>query len=102
MQERKAIKILYSILLFFITLIIWVEIYQAQFLNYDENWGNLITAFLISIGTFFGLIFMWLNWRKIILACKWQTLLFLLLSSPITIVIIVFNYKKFFGVALSV
>jgi hypothetical protein len=102
MQEKKTIKILYSITLFLLTVIIWDEIYEAQFLAYDENWGNLITAFLISFCSIFVLIFIWSNWQKIILACKWQTLLFLLLASPITVVYVVFNYKSFFGVVLRV
>lgn len=64
MHEKKTIKIIYSIILFLVTLMIWDEIYEAQFLAYDENWGNLIAAFLISFCSIFVLIFIWLNWKK--------------------------------------
>lgn len=101
MQENRTLKIIYSSILFFVAFIIWDEIYQAQFLAYDKNWGNLIAPFLISFCSIFVLIIIWSNWQKIILACKWQTLLFLLLASPTTVVCVVLNYKSIFGVVES-
>ncbi len=99
---RDSYKIIYSIILFLVAFMIWDEIYQAQFLPYDENWVNLITAFLISFCSIFALIILWSNYKKIILACKWQTLLFLVFASPTTVVFVVFNYKSFFGAVLRV
>jgi len=102
MKNQRLLNIVYSIILFFVLSTIWYLIYQAQFLPYDENWGCLIQAFLISVCSFFLLIFLWSNWKKIILDCKWQTILFLLFASPISVVGIVFNYEFFFGTTLSV
>jgi len=101
-QKQKLLNSIYSIILLIVTSIIWYLIYQAQFLVYDDNWGNLILAFIISVCSFFLLILVWSNWKKIILNCKWQTIFFLLFASPISVVGIVFNYELFFGITLNV
>ena len=101
-QKQKLLNSINSIILLIITSIIWYLIYHAQFLVYDDNWGNLILAFIISVSSFFLLIFVWSNWKEIILNCKWQTILFLLFASPISVVGIVFNYELFFGTTLNV
>jgi len=102
MTDKTQTKILYLVVLFCISFLMWKQIYEAQFLVYDENYGNLLSAFFISVCSIFGLIIIWEKWKSIILESKWQTLLFLLLSSPITIIIVCLNYKSFFGVALKV
>ncbi|MNY39033.1 hypothetical protein D3C86_1736970 [compost metagenome] len=101
-QKQKLLNSIYSLILLIVTSIIWCLIYQAQFLVYDDNWGNLILAFIISVCSFFLLIFVWSNWKEIILNCKWQTILFLLFASPLSVVGIVFNYELFFGTTLNV
>ena len=80
----------------------WRQLYEAQFLAYDENYGNLFSAFFISVCSIFGLIIIWKKWKNIILESKWETFLFLILSSPITVIIACVYYESIFGAKLKV
>jgi len=100
--KNQLFRLIYILTLILITGIIWVGLYKVQFLEYDENWGLLIETFLISICSFFGLIFIWINWRFFIIENKWITILFLLLSSPISIILVTFNYELIFGTMIKV
>jgi len=92
---------IYSITLFLLTFIIWYAIYSAQFLLYDENWGNILTTFFISIFTFIGILILFWKKRDLLRKTRWQTIAFLLLASPLTIYLVVDNYELIFGVALK-
>lgn len=91
----------YSITLLLLTFIIWYVIYSAQFLLYDENIGNIILAFLISIFSLVGILILFWKKRELIKDCRWQTIMFLLVASPLTIYLVALNYELIFGVALK-
>lgn len=91
----------YSITLLLLTFMIWYAIYSAQFLIYDENWGNILTGFFISLLAFIGILILFWKKRDLIQSCKWQTIMFLLISSPLTIFFVVMNYELIFGIALK-
>lgn len=102
MKKNQILKIIYLTVLILITGFIWNEMYRAQFLDYDENWGALIQVFLISVCSFFGILFIWVNWKEFIRENKWPTLLFLIGSSPISVILVAFNYAAVFGENLKV
>lgn len=94
-------KVIYSIALCLVTLVIWNLLYHAQFLEYDENYGNLLGAFFLSVAATIILLFLWFKWRHIINNCKWQTIAFLIVSSPLTVAIVSINYQTIFGAMLK-
>lgn len=91
----------YSITLLMLTFIIWYVIYSAQFLEYDENWGNIILSFLVSIFSSIGILILFWIKRDLIKDCRWQTIMFLLVCSPLTLYFIVMNYEFIFGATLK-
>lgn len=94
-------KIIYSTVLLVTTLTIWLLLYNAQFLDYDDNYGNILSAFFLSIAVTVLLIFLWFKWRDIIKAVKWQTVLFLVFCSPLTVGLVIFYYSEIFGEMLK-
>ncbi len=84
-----------------VTCILWILMYSAQFLTYDDNYGSLLVAFLLSIGTTFLLAIVWFQWKDIRKTCQWQIILFLLVASPVTIAIVCINYECIFGTMLN-
>lgn len=97
----KPQKIIYSLTLLVTASTIWLLLYNAQFLDYDDNYGNIITAFFLSVLATVLIIVMWFNWRYIIKTVKWQTVLFLVFCSPITVGIVIYYYSKIFGAMLK-
>jgi hypothetical protein len=93
--------LLFSIALGLITILIWSILYHVQFLAYDENYGALIQAFLLSSATLIWIVI--ITWRnpQFIRKCWWQTLGFMLLASPFTVIILATNYKAVFGAAIQ-
>lgn len=83
------------------TLIIWNLLYRAQYLEYDTNYANLLAAFFLSVFTTMVLLFLWFKWRPIITNCKWQTVLFLIISSPVIVAFVSINYPTIFGTILK-
>ncbi len=100
-MPSKVTKIIYSITLLFVSLWIWMLLYNAQFLSYDDNYGHIINAFLISIFSTMIMVVVWFKQRHFIQAYKWQTLTFLLISSPPTIAIVATNSTAIFGAILK-
>jgi hypothetical protein len=95
-------KLIYFFILTCFTATIWIQIYSAQFLNYDDNWGQLLIAFLISfMVTTVALIF-WFKKNEMIRENKSATILFLVLNNPMTVVLVIFNYTEIFGAQLKV
>lgn len=90
----------YSITLLLLTFIIWYVIYSAQFLIYDDNWGNILTAFFISVFSFLLIIILFWKNRELIKNARWQTIMFLLFCSPLTLYFVVMNYEFIFGAVL--
>ena len=101
MTTSTTTNIIYSTSLFLVTLTIWIMLYNAQFLDYDDNYGNLLAAFFLSIFALVALTVLWFKWRHIIKTSKWHTILFLMVSSPLTIALVSINYPTIFGTILK-
>lgn len=102
MKKSQTLKIIYLTALILITGFIWNGMYRVQFLDYDENWTILIQLFLISVCSFFGILFIWIKWKDFVKENKWPTILFLIGSSPISVILVVVNYAAVFGENLKV
>lgn len=96
MSTAKTIKIIYSATLFLLAVFIWRLLYSAQFLEYDENYGVLIAAFLLSLlATTFPAI-LWFKARSFIWQNSVATILFLLAASPLTVALVFYFYNHLF------
>ena len=96
-MNKMHIKYIYLVLLFLLTIGIWWNLYSSQFLEYDENWGVIITVFLLSIVATLVLIAIWFKARVFIKQNSLVTIVFLILNSPLTIGVIIYNYQDIFG-----
>ena len=95
-------KIIYLTSMLYLSVVIWHEMYLAQFDDYDDNWGRLIVVFLVSLFTSLTLIILAIkqkNWIKN--EILGLTIFFLLANSPITIFIVVMNYALIFNAHLK-
>ncbi len=101
LTKELKIKIIYTSLIVILIANIWKLMYKAQFMEYDDNWGNLIVAFVIALCTNIIIALLWFKMRYIIKLCKWQTVLFFILASPITVAVVVLNYHFFFGAIIK-
>ena len=101
MATNTKIQLAYSAFLLASAIAIWHGLYSAQFLEYDDNWGSLITIFLLSLAVVVVLIVIAVKWRYIIKLCFWQTALYLLIASPATVVFVAFNYPTIFHTHLQ-
>jgi hypothetical protein len=95
-------RIFYIISLIVLTTLIWSQIYTAQFLEYDDNYGQLIGAFLIATFLFILGIVLLIRKVRIVKMNLIATIVFLTLNSPFTVFFIVMNYENIFGVTLKV
>ncbi|HYE56168.1 MAG TPA: hypothetical protein VD996_15070 [Chitinophagaceae bacterium] len=83
------------------TVYCWVAFYRAQFLAYDDNYGTIIHAFVISLFTLLALIVVlavrtqWIKSNKILI------ILWLIMGSPITFFVASVLYENIFGGKLS-
>jgi cytochrome bd-type quinol oxidase subunit 2 len=101
MTPSSATKIIYSTALLLASLAIWTLLYTAQFLDYDDNYGQLLSAFFLSVCAALVLAVVWFKMRPLIKATRWQTMMYLLIASPLTIALVVINYPVVFGHALK-
>lgn len=95
-------KIIYLASLVFLSMCIWRQLYLAKFDDYDDNWGRLIVAFLMSSVTSLALIVLAIkqkDWIKD--EILGLTIFYLLANSPITIFLVVMNYALVFGADLK-
>jgi hypothetical protein len=97
MTIRPTLKIIYLTTLFLLTLFIWRQLYSAQFLEYDDNYGVLISTFLLSVLATIILTILWFKARTFIKQNSLPTILFLLANSPLTIALVFCFYHDLFG-----
>lgn len=97
MRPKSYIKTIYLSSLFLVTIVIWWQLYSAQFLAYDDNYGVLISAFLFSVLATIVLSVLWFKARAFIKQNALPTMLFLLLNSPVTVVLVFYFYNNLFG-----
>ena len=101
MKTSATTNIIYSTSLLLTTLIIWTMLYKAQFLEYEDNYENILAAFFLSVFATVILTVLWFKWRHIVKTHKWDTILFLIISSPLTIFLVSINYPTIFGTTLK-
>lgn len=101
-MRNRLLNILYIIVLAIITYKIWTLAYKAQFLEYDDNFANIILAFLISIFSNISIGLLWWKFREFIKRNQLVTITFLIVSSPLLLFICVSNYTEIFGGTLNV
>ncbi|MES2726912.1 MAG: hypothetical protein V4643_07405 [Bacteroidota bacterium] len=97
MNQRPYLKTIYLTTLLLLTVFIWWQLYSAQFLAYDNNYGVLISAFLVSVLATIILAILWFKARPLIKRNVLPTILFLLASSPITVALVFYFYNNLFG-----
>ena len=92
----------YNLALLMSIFIIWKGMYQAGFEDYDDNWGTLISVFLLSVLMTLIILFLVFKKRALIKRTIGQTIFFLILASPLTVVFVALNYATIFGRILKV
>ena len=95
-------RTIYIITLMLLTSFVWTQLYNAQFLDYDDNFGQLIMIFLGSIALLAVGSIMIIKKAKIVRSNLVISMLFLVINSPITVVWVAVNYEIVFGAALKV
>jgi hypothetical protein len=80
---------------------VWYGLYQAQFYEYDDNFGVIINCFLVSFVTLIALVVLWFYKRPLFKQNAVILLIWFLLASPLTIFIAVTNYEAIFKKGLS-
>lgn len=98
----KLFQFAYSIVLICLSIVVWSSLYKAGFLPYDENWGYITTVLFFSILVTISIIILWFTKRSFIINCKWQTILYFVIASPFTIIIVCMLYTEIFGRNLQV
>lgn len=97
MKTQKILKVVYVSILFLVTVFIWEQMYSTQFLEYDKNYGVLLSVFLLSIVAFVILTIMWFKVRAFIEQNSFVTILFVVMTSPLTLLFIIYFYQDIFG-----
>lgn len=97
MINKESAVTVYMVMLFLATTFIWWQIYTVQFLPYDENYGAMIAAVIVSVGSTIIIQILWMKFRSFIKRNALITIVFLVINSPVTIVPVLLNYKTLFG-----
>ncbi len=93
----KSRNIIFPLLLLSQTIYCWVCFYNARLLEYDDNYGLLIQAFIISLVTLVAVAVCRIKktyWRS---DYKFPVLIWLLTGSPITFIIAGLYYQQIFN-----
>jgi hypothetical protein len=96
-----ARKIIFSTAVLAEIICIWYWLYSAQFLPYDDNYGALIDAFLVSLLATAVLVFMWFKQRQWILQSLYPIIVWTVFGSPATVILIVFYVYDLLGIHLQ-
>jgi EamA domain-containing membrane protein RarD len=91
--SKFAIPLLLSLQTFYS----WDCFYESRFLEYDDNIGLMIDGFLLSLASVVVLIairFFRKDWIK---ANKLAIIIWLIIGSPITIILLAIFYSDIFG-----
>lgn len=93
----KILTALFWLVLIFISVFIWRLELSARILEYDDNVGALILGFLLSCLVTLALAVLWFTSRAFIKNNKLIIAIFLITTSPLTLVIADFYYPDLFG-----
>lgn len=91
------IDMYYNISLVVLTIAIWGLMIAAKYEEYDLNYGLAIYAFIISFIALMLLIILWFTSRDVIISNSYQTIIFILISSPLSLFIFLEVYRRLFG-----
>ncbi len=91
------ISSIYKIGLLLVTFAIWYLMYLAKHEEYDLNYGLAIQAFLISLVAVVIIIVLWFKKRDVIKSNKWITIIYLVISSPLSIFLFIELYGRLIG-----
>ena len=95
-------RIIYITVLVLLTALMWVQLYTAGFLPYDDNFGQLLGIFLLSVaGLGIGILLI-AKKNRLVLKNLIATITFLIINSPVTIYLVIMNYENIFGIVLNV
>jgi|SRR5471030_924430 hypothetical protein len=83
-------------------LVIWYYVWLAHQLDYDENFGAIIFAMIFSMVLTLSVSIMWFLTRTLVLQSKFISLCFLILASPVTILLFIYAYQAMAGRFFSV
>lgn len=99
MKEGSGISsaMVYRIGLVLFTALPWILLYRAKYLEYDDDVAAILAGFALSVLEFILLCVALFRFRSVVMDNKAITLAALVLSSPLTIVLVIFNYSKIFG-----
>jgi hypothetical protein len=93
MNFRKA----YRMTLIFTIITIWILTIAAKFSEYDENYGLIINALLISLIAFIAILVSYVKRKTDVIKEKYITFTYLITSSPLSIILFIALYIKFIG-----
>ena len=101
MNKLKFVNIIFSLSLILISISVWKLIYDMQFLAYDDNFGNLCLALLLSLLAVLTICIIWFKRKEVIKKAFLIVLLFMITSNPIVIMIACVNYECIFDAKLK-
>ncbi len=93
MQKTLANAIYRAVLLIGV-IVIWYNVWLAHQLSYDENFGAIIFAMIFSMTLTLSVTAMWFLTRALMQQNKFVSVAFLVLASPITILLFIYLYPK--------
>jgi len=85
-----------------LTSFVWIQLYNAQFLEYDDNFGQLIIVFLGSVALLVVGSITIIKKTKIVRSNLVVSIVFLVINSPLTVAWVAMNYEIVFGTSLKV
>jgi hypothetical protein len=95
-------RTIYIITLMLLTSFVWIQLYNAQFLEYDDNFGQLIIVFLGSVALLVVGSITIIKKTKIVRSNLVVSIVFLVINSPLTVAWVAMNYEIVFGTSLKV
>src|SRR5688572_5567681 len=93
----KSRNFIMTFILLVQTVYCWITLYRAQFFPYDDNYGLMVHAFLVSLFTSFALIVVLAARTRWIKSNKVSIIVWLIVGSPISFFVASVFYESIFG-----
>lgn len=101
MVEFTPIRMITPAILLLQTVYCWFCFYQAQFLEYDDNYGMLIHGFIVSLLTA-AVLWLITPFKPAWVKTDYRVwLAWLVLGSPLTFILAAVYYSLIFGTSLK-
>ncbi|HYH14219.1 MAG TPA: hypothetical protein VD794_03305 [Flavisolibacter sp.] len=94
-------NIILPILLAAQTVYSWLCFYNAQFLQYDDNYRLLIHGFIISVLALIVVYLLWYYKARWIAFNRYVFVSWLLVGSPLTFIAVAIYYQSIFNTTLA-